>query len=578
VKNGARKTKNTAGIILDTSLEKKWLSLGVITSVAGSTVSSLIPPLVLADIIDILSKGEQPGTGLCISYFLLLLLSYAFESAKEGSLTVFGQKTATAVRRELCFKLTKLKTETLAAEDPGALVSRFVGDVDTVESLFTSGIISMAADVIRMIGILAVIAFKNPGLAILTLPLIPLIFIFTRSVQKKTLRSQLENREATACESAHIPESIRCLRTVKNTGAEAYMTEKYDSFIRRSYAAIEKTNFFDAIYSPVILIINALAVAAVMLLSASGNGTVLTLFGMSVGTAVAVINYVSQIFGPIESIGMEIQTVQSAVAGLKRIDSFLASDERSLPDASLSGISDNSSLPVASISDTTDISSLSGDSISGISDEIAVSFENVCFAYTEGKPVLNGLNLEIKAGEKLTLVGRTGAGKSTVFKLLMGLYSPQSGQVRIFGNEAGDVGDSERRRLFGCVEQSFRAVPGSILDNITLGDADVSRGDAERALELAGLSEALATLAQGIDDTPLSPGLFSQGQEQLLSVARAVAADPKILLLDEITANLDAETEKKLLAAIDRAGADRTLVSISHRLYAGIGGKTFKIS
>ena len=295
-----------------------------------------------------------------------------------------------------------------------------------------------------------------------------------------------------------------------------------------------------------VLVLNAAVVGIVMLLSASGSARVLTLFGMSVGTSVAVINYISRIFTPIESLGMEIQTIQSAMAGVKRIDAFLAQPERELL------AEDGAFVP-------------RGD----------VSVSHVTFGYDE-RTVLQDLSFCVKAGEQVTLVGRTGAGKSTVFKLLLGLYQPQAGTITIGGVEVSKITDRQRRRCIGCVEQHFARVPGTVLDQITLGDPRISREMAQKAAQLAGLDATIDALPAGYD-TPCSDGLFSQGEWQLLSIARAAAADPAVLLLDEITANLDAETEARVLEALRRASVGRTMLSISHRVYEKLGGRTIEI-
>lgn len=442
-------------------------------------------------------------------------------------------------------KLTRLSASTLSAQNPGEVAARFSGDVDTVEALFTSGIISMIADACRIISILAVILVKNTGLALILLVVLPLFAVFTRHVQKKMLAAQLENRRAVAAVSGLVPETLHNIRTIRMLGLEDYMERKYDRRIGESYAAVKKTNFYDAIYSPVVLILNAAVVGAVMLLSAFGNAKILTLFGMSVGTSVAVINYISRIFTPIESLGMEIQTIQSAIAGVKRIDAFLAQKERTLPGARSTAAR--------------------GD----------IVLSDVTFGYGE-KPVLQGFSMTVKQGEQVTLIGRTGAGKSTVFRLLLGLYKPESGKITIGGVDVSDITDSERRTCIGCVEQHFARVPGTVLEQITLGDSDITEEMAQNAAKLAGLDEAIRALPEGYR-TVCTDTMFSQGEWQLLSIARAAAADPAVLLLDEITANLDAETEAQILEALRRASEGRTVLSISHRIYENSGGRTVEI-
>ena len=521
------------------------LTAGTLLCVAASVAASLLPPLLLARVIDKLTAGLPLTFWAVLAYFGSLALEGGFSSAQESLLVLFGQKMTHALRSEMSRKLTRLPASTLAAQNPGEVAARFSGDVDTVEALFTSGIISMVADACRILSILAVIAMKNSGLAVILLLVLPLLAVFTRHVQKRMLAAQLDNRRAVAAVSGQVPETLHNIRTIRALGLEDYMERRYDRCIGAGYAAMERTNFYDALYSPVVLVLNAVVVGIVMLLSASGDPTVLTFFGMSVGTSVAVINYISRIFAPIESLGMEIQTIQSAMAGVERIDAFLGQPERTAPAAQ----------PSAGRGD--------------------VELSHVTFGYG-GKEVLHDLSMTVKQGEQITLIGRTGAGKSTVFKLLLGLYPPQEGTVTIGGVPVAAITDRERRTCIGCVEQHFARVPGTVLEQITLGDPQITEEMAKRAAVLAGIDGAIQTLPQGYG-TPCTDGMFSQGEWQLLSIARAVAADPAVLLLDEITANLDAETEVRVLEALRRASAGRTVLSVSHRIYEDLGGRTVEI-
>lgn len=521
------------------------LTAGTLLCVAASVAASLLPPLLLARVIDQLTAGLPLTFWAVLAYFGSLALEGGFSSAQESLLVLFGQKMTHALRSEMSRKLTRLPASTLAAQNPGEVAARFSGDVDTVEALFTSGIISMVADACRILSILAVIAVKNSGLAVILLLVLPLFAVFTRHVQKRMLAAQLDNRRAVAAVSGQVPETLHNIRTIRALGLEDYMERRYDRCIGAGYAAMERTNFYDALYSPVVLVLNAVVVGIVMLLSASGDPTVLNFFGMSVGTSVAVINYISRIFAPIESLGMEIQTIQSAMAGVERIDAFLGQPERTAPAAQ----------PSAARGD--------------------VELSHVTFGYGE-KEVLHDLSMTVKQGEQITLIGRTGAGKSTVFKLLLGLYPPQEGTVTIGGVPVAAITDRERRTCIGCVEQHFARVPGTVLEQITLGDPQITEEMAKRAAVLAGIDGAIQTLPQGYG-TPCTDGMFSQGEWQLLSIARAVAADPAVLLLDEITANLDAETEARVLEALRRASAGRTVLSVSHRIYENLGGRTVEI-
>lgn len=542
------KKKNDHGVFAAVRMaaaSHRLLTVGTVLCVAASVAASLLPPLLLARVIDHLTAGLPLPFLAVLLYFGSLALEGVLTSAQESLLVLFGQRMTHALRSEMSRKLSRLPAGTLAEQNPGEVAARFSGDVDTVEALFTSGIISMAADACRIVSIMGVIAVKNTGLALILLLVLPLFAVFTRHVQKRMLAAQLDNRRAVAAVSGQVPETLHNIRTIRALGLEDYMERRYDRCIGDSYAAMERTNFYDAVYSPVVLLLNAVVVGIVMLLSASGNAQLLTLFGMSVGTSVAVINYISRIFAPIESLGMEIQTIQSAMAGVRRIDAFLDQPERTIPPARREAAR--------------------GD----------VEFAHVTFGYGE-RHVLKDFSMTVKQGEQVTLVGRTGAGKSTVFKLLLGLYQPEIGTVTIGGVNVGDITDRERRTCIGCVEQNFSRVPGTVLEQITLGDPQITGEMARAAAALAGIDAAIRALPEGYD-TVCTEGIFSQGEWQLLSIARAAAADPAVLLLDEITANLDAETEARVLAALRRASAGRTVLSVSHRVYENLGGRTIEI-
>ena len=555
-------------VIWQTVKKQKWLSLGIVLAVVGAVVTALIPPLILARIVDTITGGNKAAVYILVLYFAMLALTGFMESAREGLLTVFGQKITHALRSSLMEKFVSLTSDNLTRQEPGTLVSRFVGDVDTVENLFTSGIISMFADACKIISILVVIWFENKGLTVVLLVMLPFLFGFTRHVQKNMLTAQIENRKAVGRASGHVPETLHNIRTIHCLAREKYMEERYDTYIGESYQEMERTNFYDAVYSPVILILNAIVVAVVMLLSASGNQSVLTFFGMSAGTAVAVINYISQIFTPVESLGMEIQTIQSAVAGIHRINEFLVLEEKSqvVAEGNMEVLKDEKFAEHAG--DRENLSDFSKKSVSK-SGVPFVEFKDVTFGYDE-HVVLEHLNFKVMDTDQVTLLGRTGAGKSTILKLLLGLYQPDQGEVLIHGMPAAAVRAEERRKLFGYVEQSFHMVPGTVRDQITLYDNRISDRQVKAVAELTGLKEAIERLENGYD-TICTPEIFSKGQWQLLSIARAAAAEPKMLLLDEITANLDAETEKSVLAALKRVAKDRTVISISHRTSAELG-------
>ena len=528
-------------IIFQTVKRQKILSFGILAAVIGAIVTDLLPPLILGKIIDTITAGKAVTFAMIVLYFALLALTGFAEAAREGMLTVFGQKITHALRSSLMGKFVNLTADEINRQEPGTLVSRFVGDVDTVENLFTSGIISMFADACKIISILVVVWFQNKGLMLVLLVVLPVLFAYTRHVQKNMLTAQIENRRAVGRASGHVPETLHNIRTIHCLKKEKYMEKRYDQYIGESYQAMERTNFYDAIYSPIVLILNAVVVAVVMLFSATGNQKVLVFFGMSAGTAVAVMNYISQIFTPVESLGMEIQTIQSAIAGIHRINEFFTLEEKKE----------------------------SEEQEKASQEDAFVTFEDVTFGYDE-HIVLDHMSFQVNTGEQVTLAGRTGAGKSTIMKLLLGLYEPQQGKVLIGGVPVVKVSEKERRSLYGYVEQIFHMVPGTVRDQITLYDEEISEEQVRKVAGLTGLAETIEEMEDGYD-TVCIPELFSQGQWQLLSIARAAVTEPKLLLLDEITANLDADTEKAVMTALKRVAENRTVISISHRTSAELG-------
>ena len=444
-------------------------------------------------------------------------------------------------------KLSRLPSSVFIENDSGSLASLFVNDVDTLEDLFDSGIISMISDVFRIVSILCVVYFLSKGLMILLFLSLPILFLLTRTFQRRMLSAQLDNRKAVAGINQAIPETIASIRTIRLYHRESFMEERYGKSVRAGFDAMNRSNLYDSIYSPIIITVSSLIIAIMVVLSVS-RSDFQALFGMSAGTAVALISYVGKVFSPLESIGMEIQNIQSAIAGCKRIGDFLSEKEMEPPSAAVSEKEEN----------------------------IPISIRHLSFAYEDGKPVFHNFDLTIHEGENVTLIGRTGSGKSTLFKLICGLYQPSEGTVRIFGRAPESIPEEERRKVFGLVEQQFKPVSGNMRDQITLSDPSISEEDVRRALAETGILPAIEDLPEGLD-TPYDPGLLSQGQFQLLSIARATVTNPPLLLLDEITANLDSVTEKQVLDALRAASEKRTVLSISHRLFEAAGGRQVRI-
>lgn len=533
---------NVRNILIITLKEKLFLTVLILITVIATVVLSLLPPLFLGEIIDSLTLQNSISAVLILKYFLSLSFSFIILSLRDSLLVVLGQKITHALRSAMMKKETALSTQTLSSQKSGEMVSRFISDVDQIELLFTSGIISLVADALQMLSILYVIFTKTKGLALLMLLVLPLVFCFTSHVQKKMLKAEKDNRDAVASANACIPETLRNILTIHNLNEENFMEERYDTCIDNGYRALNQTNFYDSVYSPVILILNAVVISILMCTTSSNSPFILALFGMSAGNVVTLMNYITQIFSPIESIGMEIQTIQAAIASVSRINEFLALPEKKVYEEV-----------------TMDYKEA----------EEAVIAENLSFAY-DTKQVLNDMNICIHKGEHVTLSGRTGAGKSTLFKLILGLYEPESGTIKVCNQNPCRLKKEERRKIFGYVEQKFHPVPGTIRDQITLFDENITDEQVKEALKLTGLLDTVESFKDGIH-TPVRKEMFSQGQWQILSITRAVVCNPEIMMLDEITSDLDAISEQEIMHVLSEVADNRTVISITHRIHAKDG-------
>ena len=531
--------------IIQNSIKKnKSLFVILLCSIVITLVLTLLPPLILEKGINELVQNKEISFYLALIYFMTLVFAGVSESIRESSITIFGEKVLHELRSEMSKKINRIESSYLINHDAGEITTIFVTDVDTIETLFNEGVISMVIDMCSVISIIIVVFTKSVGLGILLCLASPLLMIFTRITQKRMLKSQIENREAIAKAGEIIPETLKNKRVIHNIDGEIFMENKYDANISKSYKAIQKSNFYDSIYSPVVLVFNAIIIAIMMILSTTNN-PFSYLFNMSVGTATALISYVNKVFKPLESIGMEIQNVQTAVAGITRINALFHEKEMT-QNHTVNHFDKN---------------------------KPAVSVNNITFGYDKNQAILKDYSLEVKHNETVTITGRTGAGKSTLFKLILGLYPCDKGEVSIFGVPATNINEKEKRKIYGCVEQEFKPTTGTLKDQITLKNQSITNLEVEKALETVGLKDKIQDY-----DKPFMESDFSQGQLQLLSIARAIVKNPEILLLDEMTANLDALTEKAIIEAIYKAQVNRTVLSISHRTYTLSDSREVKIS
>lgn len=523
--------------VLHTIKNHKLLTFALVLTIIGSVAFAVIPPLVLEKIIFEMTENGTMHLYFALYYFAFLALSGITDALRGGLIASFGQKTTAKLRGLMAEKLALLPQSYFITNEAGKILSRFTMDIDTIDTLFKSGVISMIVDLFKIVFILIAVFTKSLGLGIMLLVATPVVFAISWHFKKAMHSAQMDNRRAIAKINNHIPETLANNRTIHTLTKEEYMKKRFRRYVDESYFAFRRTYFYEAIYTPIICEISVLIVAMLMVFSAS-SGAMQTFFGMHVSTAVAVLSFVSKIFNPIENLGMEIQNMQSAFAGARRIGEFFEESEKQPQ-------------PITSLAELD-------------FEKPAIAFENVTFAYDE-KVILNNVSFSINMGDSIAFVGRTGAGKTTVFRLVLGLFSPQSGSVKIFGVQSDKISDQIKRNLFGYAEQNIRLVLGTVREQITLGDESITDDDVITALKIVDLYNKVESFANGLNQTA-TPNMFSQGEMQLLSIARAIVAKPKILLLDEITAHLDSATEKRTQNAIINASKSRTVLNISHRL------------
>lgn len=518
----------------------KWACglMTVLILLASTTV--LIPPWVLGKFIDQLNRPGQAWLWGA-AWLAAGILAGVAESGQNSVIIILGQKLMHFLRSRMASKLSRLPFSYYTTHSSGEISSHFLNDVDAINVLFTEGIVALSANALQLLAIVLVIGKTNIYLAILVCAILPFLWKFTRVCQQSVRKAQLKQRSAIADVFSCLPETIALLPVIQNLGMESFMENRYGQMIGRSFRAIERTNFFDSVYSPIIKMVTAGTIAMMMVLAA-GNVTG-NYFHLTAGQAVSMIAYILALFSPLEALGMEIQSIQTATAALERVTQFLELPEEKYMNNS------------------------AGDRKKVPADVAACEFRHVSFAYEKGKPIFRDLNFIVRQGDYLMIQGRTGSGKTTLFRLLTGLIQPDSGEILMYGQSLDCMDRQKRRALFGIVEQKFEKVEGTLRDQITLHQGEPSREDDTwiwHILEQVGLESTFRQIPGGLDAEAQGAGL-SDGQWQLMGLARALYGNPRILLLDEFTAHVDTKTEWMLYQTLAKMKGQYTCIVISHR-------------
>lgn len=527
--------------------KRMWIVLLLFLAIAASMALQLTPAFILRKIIDEnFSRGMMQGVWqLAFAYLLVTSGANIAEFFKVAFTTMLGQDILKSIRSKMAKRLAQLPMEYFVKTPTGDTMSRLTTDVDAINSLFSAGIISVITDLFKIGGLLVSLYVMAPQLLWLEVVLVPAVFLLSNYFRKHIFTFQKAVRLRVADIYTFIQEWISGIRTVKAYSVEEKGRAKFQSLLARLITEINGISSYDSWFPCVMQTLRAVVIGTALWLCAD-NGTVFSL-ALSVGTLAAVTDLIGKLFAPIEALATEFQTIQQSIAGIERVNAFFCE-------------------PVEQHQYQMQQPTQEGISLLGIS-----------FSYGEFD-VLKHVNLQIAKGEKAVLAGRSGAGKTTLMNLVSGLYSPKEGSVRVCGIDPFSLPPYLRRRLIGVVPQMPQLFDGTIAENITLRDPSVSQEMVMTAAKTVGLHEQIMALPQGYE-TLIGEGEagLSGGEVQLLSIARAIAASPSVLLLDEPTSGMDAQTEQRIFAAIRATARGRTILSISHRLSGIIDADTVHI-
>ncbi len=509
-------------------------------AIAGHSVLQLAQPYLIKVVIDRhISTGDVGGLDTIALIFLGVLLgSFALEFAQTYILQLTGQRIMYDLRTEIYGRLQRVDVAFYDRNPVGRLMTRVTTDVDALNDLFTSGVVSVFGDVFTLAGIMIVLVVMDWRLALVAFSVLPLIVLITQWFRGNVRESYRVVRSWIAKINAFLQEHVTGMTTVQLFRREARAMGDFDAVNRGHRDANIDSIFYYAVFYPAIEIVGALATALII-----WWGGAWALAGtITLGSLVAFIQYSQRFFRPISDLSEKFNVLQSAMAASERI--FKVIDT-----------------PVV-VADPAGAPALQTSGGPG-----HVTFDGVWFAYTGDDFVLRDVSFEVKPGERVGIVGATGAGKSTIINLLLRYYDVSRGRILIDGRDVREMRVEDVRRLFSLVLQDVYLFSGTIGGNVRLGREDIGDDRVRAAIEAVHASSFVDRLPQGLE-TPVGErgATLSTGQKQLLSFARALAFDPRILVLDEATSSIDTETELLIRDALGVLMRGRTTIAIAHRL------------
>jgi ATP-binding cassette, subfamily B, multidrug efflux pump len=529
--------------------------LVALASIICNSVLQLAQPYLMKIAIDRhIATGDLRGLDeIAIAFLGILIASFALEYLQTWVLQMTGQRIMYDIRMQIYEHLQRLDLQFYDRNPVGRLMTRVTTDVDVLNDLFTAGVVSIFGDVFTLAGIMIVLAFMDWRLALLSFSVLPLIVLVTQWFRSHVRGSYRTVRIWIARINAFLQEHITGMSTVQLFRRERRSFGRFDEINRTHRDANVDSIFYYAVFYPAIEVIGALAAALLIWF-----GGAWTLEGtLTLGSLVAFLLYSQRFFRPISDMSEKFNVLQAAMASSERIFKLLDTDVRiGSPVDRIAGRPDGSSSRSTGLPDH-----------QSTGPKGHIVFDHVSFAYNEPELVLRDVSFDVRPGERVAVVGATGAGKSTIINLLLRFYDVTSGRIRIDGVDIREQPLDELRRRFSLVLQDVHLFSGTIADNIRLGNTSITDEAVRRAAETVHAHGFIERMPLGYNSQVAERGAtLSVGQKQLLAFARALAFDPSILVLDEATSSVDTETELLIRDALHVLMEGRTTIAIAHRL------------